>query len=209
MAQCILRRHYAPDTAGMPGMDLGTLTVGATGSAGAARDAYEGGARHALLPQTIDLDGPDHADTVAALVLVRDLTSYGIVVDWRLAHTGAGATWRQLAHLHPPRELLAPDGADALSTWRASHCVGKCFFRNGPGFVQVRDWRTGQLRRITINEPRHRAAITQLLEGARAREVDQEVLADYTAAGLVDTLGAHAWWMPYRVRRWPQSHTAV
>ncbi|MFF7726801.1 DUF5825 family protein [Streptomyces sp. NPDC008001] len=209
MAQCTLRRHYAPGTARMPGMDLGTFTVGATDSAGAAHEAYESGARHALLPEPVDLDGPGHADTVAALVLVRDLTSYGMVVDWTLAHTGAAATWRRLAHLHPPRELLAPDGEGALSGWRESHCIGKCFFRNGPGFVQVRDWRTGELRRITIDEPRHKAAIPQLLEGARAREVDQEVLADYTAAGLVDTLGAHVWWMPYRVRRWPQSHTAV
>ncbi|MFF1379290.1 DUF5825 family protein [Streptomyces sp. NPDC058308] len=209
MVQCVLRRHYAADTAELPGMGLGTLTVNATGSAEAARGAYESGARHALLRQPVDLDGDDPAGTIAALVLVRDLTSYGVVVDWRLVHSDATAAWRRLVHLHPPRELLAPGGEDALSQWRASHCIGKCFHRNGPGFVQVRDWRTGQLRKITIDEPRHRAAVPQLLEGARAQDIDQEVLANYTAAGLVDMLGTHAWWMPYQVRRWPQSHTAV
>lgn len=47
---------------------------------------------------------------VKALVLVRELTSYGIAVDWRLRLDGDPARWRAYSHLDPPGEVRAGMG---------------------------------------------------------------------------------------------------
>ncbi|MCC3774893.1 hypothetical protein K6I33_005412 [Streptomyces sp. UNOB3_S3] len=144
-----------------------------------------------------------------ALTLVRDLTSHGIAVDWRPALDGEDESWRRLSHLYPPGEVVGRGGERVRDAWRESYFFCKCFYRHGPGFLQVRDWRTGELRRITIDDPAYRAAVEPLLHGQVSTSVAPAVLDAFTGAGLVDILGEYAWWMPYRVRRWPQSHTTV
>jgi len=47
------------------------------------------------------------------------------------------------------------------------------------------------------------AAIDELLAGAPADDIPASLLRDLTDAGLVGRVGRSAWWLPYRVQRWP------
>jgi hypothetical protein len=182
-----------------PGVFAGT-TVVSVPAAEASRAFFEGGVRRVALIDAVDLAGADgQADAVRALVLVRELTGYGIAVDWRL-RLGA-ERWRPLSHLYPPGEIIGAE--DVCREWRNGYHFFKCVYRRGPGFLQVRDRRSDVLRKITIDGPVHRAAVDDLLEGCPASAVPPSILRDLTTMGLVHLLGGTAWWPPCRVRRWP------
>jgi uncharacterized protein DUF5825 len=52
--------------------------------------------------------------------------------------------------------LTAPaDGEE----WRSAYHPGKCFYRRGPGFLEVRDRRSGELSRFVIDDPTYVAAV--------------------------------------------------
>jgi hypothetical protein len=140
--------------------------------------------------------------------LVRDLTSYGIVVGWQL-RLGAADRWQTLSHLAPPAVVLAPDGESIRREWAETHYMGKCLYRHGPGFVQVRDRRFGELRLFTIPEPEYRAAIGTLAEVAPATAVARPIMSEFLAEDLAGQVGEIAWWLPYRVRRWPNPSVIV
>lgn len=179
-----------------PGVFAGTAAVPVP-AAEAGRAFFEDGVRRVALIDTVDLGRA--AAAVRALVLLRELTGYGIAVDWRL-RLDAGR-WRPLSHLYPPGEVIGAE--DVRLEWRNGYHFFKCAYRRGPGFLQVRDRRSDVLRNITIDGPAHRAAIDDLLEGCPASAVPPPILRDLTTMGLVHLLGGTAWWLPYRARRWP------
>ncbi|GAV38447.1 DUF5825 family protein [Streptomyces acidiscabies] len=190
----------------LPGMRLDPQHIDGPGGA-AARRLFEAGARRVALPRPVDLtDETDAAWTVRALSFVGDLTSLAVAVDWQV-HPGPGPdAWIPLSHLHPPTSLLGvPDPEGALRRWRDSYYICKCVYRQGPGFVQVRDRRHGELRRFTIDEPEYRAAIDLLTDGAPASRVPGPILDDFLQEELAARIGEFVWWMPYRVRRWSQA----
>jgi hypothetical protein len=138
------------------------------------------------------------------MVLLRELTSWAIVTDWQLLVGEHLDVWQRLNHLHPPRQLPDhPDAEEVLAGWRDTFYLCKCVYRHGPGFVQVRDRRSGSLLRFTIDDPEYLAAIETLLPGAPSDAVPPGVLDDFIAEGLAGVAGDLAWWLPYRVRRWP------
>ncbi|MEV6121894.1 DUF5825 family protein [Streptomyces sp. NPDC052077] len=182
--------------------------------------------------------GPERAArTVAALSLVRDLTARAVLVDWELRLGLAVDAWRVLCHLQPPRRLdghdgrTEPEGAErsdgtagggpagdpeaagdpgeALRAWRRGHYLCKCLWRVGPGFVQIRDRRWGELRRFTADEPEYRTAIDRLAYGAPAGSVRPAVLDDFRGERLVLDIGVLSWWVPYRVDRWLQESMTI
>lgn len=152
----------------------------------------------------VDLSGAQAATPLAQLAFVRDLTARGIVVDWQVRIDGTAAAWSALTHLYPPTELRgAAEGAEALDHWRRYFHLCRCVYRVGPGFVQVRDRRSGELSRLTIDEPEYIEAVEHLLPGASEQAVAAEILDDLAAENLVWRAAGLAVWLPYRAQRWP------
>jgi hypothetical protein len=197
----------------LPGMSLGRIPVPA-GSAVADR-LWEMGVRLVELEEPVDLAAEGaaaHRRAVDLLCLIRDLTARAVQVDWdlRLSPEGDAEQWKLLSHLHPPRGITGlADADEALHAWRIRHYLCKLVWRQGPGFVQIRDRRWGDLRRFTADEPHYREAIAVLDRGIARTAVPADVLADFTAEHLVLHVGDLAWWLPYHVTRWLQEAMAV
>lgn len=204
-----LAHDHDPVVSAVPGIDLGVTELREPPGEAAAR-WFDEGIRHVTLtdPVSLAVDGTDAAsrDAVRRLVLVRELTSRGIAVDWQLVlPAGGGADWRVFCHLYPPTALTAEatGDEDPLEAWRRSYYIDKCTFRRGPGFVQVRDRRASQLNLLTVDDPAYLAVLAQVLDGAPVAEVDLDVARDFAAEGLVVQVGTMLVWLPYRLRRWP------
>ncbi|RYJ30626.1 hypothetical protein CU044_0969 [Streptomyces sp. L-9-10] len=216
-------RDYDPVACALPGMFLGDLAL--TGSVPEECDRlWELGARRVRLSGVVDLADtgtPDAAArTVRTLSLVRDLTARAVLVEWDLrpdpgrGPTAAEDISRLLSHLQPPQRIEGEGvdesaAADALRTWRNGHYLGKCLWRQGPGFVQIRDRRWGDLRRFTVDEPHYQEAIERLAYGAPAESVPADALADFREERLVLAVGGLEWWLPYRVNRWIQEAMTI
>ncbi|MFJ8194696.1 DUF5825 family protein [Streptomyces sp. NPDC096094] len=202
--------HQARD---LPGMSLGRLPV--TPVPQDADRLWALGVRHAELDTAVDLSVDDpvtHRRAVDRLCLIRDLTARAVSVDWDLllSPQESDHQWKVLSHLQPPRTIAGLEEAeDALHAWRTRHYLCKLVWRQGPGFVQIRDRRWGDLRRFTADEPRYREAIALLAPGVHHTEVPADVLEEFTAEHLVLRVGELAWWLPYRVSRWLQEAMAV
>ncbi|MEV5428041.1 DUF5825 family protein [Streptomyces sp. NPDC052701] len=208
-------RDYDPAACELPGMFLGELALSGP-LEGESERLWRLGARRVRLPGTVDLaggTGPGRAaGVVAALSLVRDLTARAVLVEWdlRLDPAAAADDWQVLSHLQPPRRVegLAGSG-EALRAWRRGHYLCKCLWRKGPGFVQIRDRRWGELRRFTADEPEYERTIERLAYGAPADSVPAAVLEDFRGEKLVLDVGPLAWWVPYRISRWLQESMTI
>ncbi|WJK41699.1 DUF5825 family protein [Solwaraspora sp. WMMA2056] len=208
-----VRRHrdHDPAVADIPGIDLGPAEV--TGPVGdAVADWHADGVRKLVLPGVVDLTVADPAaaaDAVRRLVLVREATSYAIEIDWSVRLPGGDDDlWRVYGHLRPPVavELVGADAATsaaATTAWRDAFYFDKCTYRQGPGFVQVRDRRTGQLNLLTIDDPAYLAVLAQLVDGAPVTGVDIDIAREFGEEGLVTKVGDQLVWLPHRLRRWP------
>ncbi|MFD7285270.1 DUF5825 family protein [Streptomyces sp. NPDC059863] len=214
-------RDYDPVACALPGMFLGDIAL--TGPVPEECDRlWELGARRVRLSGVADLTDtgtPEGAArAVRTLSLVRDLTARAVLVEWDLrpdpdrGPTAAEEIGRLLSHLQPPQRIEGVDPAaadDALRTWRNGHYLGKCLWRQGPGFVQIRDRRWGDLRRFTVDEPHYQEAIEHLAYGAPAASVPADALADFREERLVLAVGEVEWWLPYRVNRWIQEAMTI
>ncbi|WP_369216144.1 DUF5825 family protein [Streptomyces flavofungini] len=204
-------RDYDPAACELPGMSLGEVPLPGP-ARGQAERLWDLGARRVRLPAPVDLaDTVDPAAALYGLSLVRDLTARAVMVEWELRLApDAGESWRVLSHLQPPTALLGPaDAEESLRLWRRGHYLCKCLWRKGPGFIQIRDRRWGELRRFTADEPEYETAIGHLDYGTPADTVPPAVLDDFRSEQLVLDIGSHAWWLPYRVSRWLQQSIAI
>ncbi|MFD3655705.1 DUF5825 family protein [Streptomyces sp. NPDC058620] len=203
-------RDYDPEVGTLPSMSLGRYEIDITGGE-AARRLFAAGARHVTLPRPVDVtDAADAAWSVRALSFVGDLSSLAISVDWQLRTGPDPDAWRHYSHLHPPTAVLGTVDPDATAlAWRNAYYICKCIFRYGPGFIQVRDRRYGELRRFTIDEPEYHEAVTTLTDGARVDAIPRPILDDLMGETLVLRLGDHLWWAPYRVRRWSEAPLVI
>ncbi|MEU5633171.1 DUF5825 family protein [Streptomyces rishiriensis] len=206
-------RDLDPQARDLPGMSLGTFPV--THQIQQVDRLWDLGVRHAELDTTVDLSSDDpatHRRAVDRLCLVRDLTARAVSVDWdlRLSPQESAQQWKVLSHLQPPRTVTGLDDAEgALHAWRTRHYLCKLVWRRGPGFVQIRDRRWGELRRFTAEEPRYHEAIALLAPGAHHTAVPADIVEEFIAEHLVLRVGDLAWWLPYRVSRWLQEAMTV
>lgn len=212
-----LWRDRDPAAMALPGMSAGLVERLHDPVEDVSRFALDG-IQFARLLDTVDLGDHDGAAAVAALVVVRELTGHGIAVDWTVrlpaALTAGGDGWRVLSHLHPPNAVLAEEsgessdgGEDIAARWRASFHAAKCGYRQGPGFIEIRDRRADSFRRLVIKSTRHDEMIEPLLRGVPAAALPDAVAASYLKANLLHQVGQYLWWTPYRIRRWPLSTT--
>ncbi|MFI6498142.1 DUF5825 family protein [Nonomuraea typhae] len=194
-----------PEAMRVRGMYAGRVDVTGDPVATAARLAADG-IQLARLDDPVDLADADGAAAVAALTVIRELTSHGIAVDWSVGVPEDG--WRPLSHLYPPATVYAGPAGDGIAArWRDSFHVAMCGYRLGPGFMEVRDRRSGTFRRLVIRGPHREKAIAPLLRGVRAASLPPAVAGRYLSADLLHQVGGYVWWTPYRIRRWPLSST--
>ncbi|KOV61243.1 DUF5825 family protein [Streptomyces sp. MMG1121] len=197
----------------LPGMSLGRIPL--TSDSSDASRLWNLGVRRAELDVPVDLAEAGQAadrSAIDRLCLVRDLTARAVQIDWdlRLPPDRADHLWKVLSHLHPPRTIAGlADPETALHAWRTRHYLCKLVWRQGPGFLQIRDRRWGDLRRFTADDPRYPAAVARLDRGVRPADIPHDILEELTAEHLVLRTDGLAWWLPYRVSRWLQEAMAV
>lgn len=189
------------------GMQLGTVQV--SDPVAAAGSMFSLGARYVRFPTTAELDSGD-PHVVTALSLVRELTSYGIAVDWEIDLGAEPGRWLLLSHLYPPRRIVSVSSGDAdLVTWRNTYHLAKFGYRRGPNFIQVRDYRTGTLKRHIIRLRDHEESFAQLLTGVDGTALSRSLADSYHREGLIIEVGGKVLWLPYRIRAWPLSPLMV
>lgn len=212
-----LWRERDPAARNIPGVYAGTLDL-IGDQVGTIADLAARHVQFARLSRTVDLTDRDGAAAVTALVAVRELTAFGIAVDWtlRLPEPGTGTPddWQPLSHLHPPTAVirdgaggLGGSGDDIVVQWRDSFHAAKCGYRRGPGFIEIRDRRSGSFKRLVIRTHQHDGLFQALLRGLPETGVPSSVIARYLPPGLIHRAGRFLWWTPYRIRRWPLSTT--
>jgi hypothetical protein len=172
-----------------------------------AGNVFDSGGRLVVVGEIIDFDALETADAARFLELLRELTSYGIAVGWRLKASHDDTRWRDLWHLFPPSEVLLPDGTAGhiWEFWQRQFYYGLCVMRRGPGVIEVRDRRAGRIRCLRFTSPPHLAAIEALEKGAPASSFEPEVLAEFEAARVALAIGDMRLWLPCRSRRSPLS----
>lgn len=170
-----------------------------------AGDLFDSGGRLVVVREIIDFDDLDTVAAVRFVAVLRELTSYGIAVDWRLRVTSGATRWRDLWHLFPPSHVHLPAGASdrTWEFWRRQFHYGLCMTRRGPGVTEVRDRREGRLRCLRFASPLHLAEIARLERGAAASSLAPEALAEFDAARVVLAIGDMRVWLPCRYRRSP------
>lgn len=200
----LLWRDHDDAVLGLPDMAMGEQPASGDPQTTAA-DLYARGVRKVSVGSPLDLTGGMDAGTLVWLmVFLRELTSWSVAYDWTVLWGGHRDVWLRLNHLHPPRAMPDhPEAEEVLARWRDTHYLCKCIHRHGPGFVEVRDRRAGDLSRFVIDDPHYLAAVETLIPGAPSDSVPPDVLAHLVEEGLVGTADDLAWWLPYRVRRWP------
>lgn len=168
-----------------------------------AGNVFDAGGRLVVISEIFDLEALAPADAARFLALLRELTSCGIAVEWRLKASHDDPRWRDLWHLFPPAEVTIPAGTDGQvwDFWRRQFCYGLCVMRRGPGMIEVRDRRSGTLRCVRFTSPPHLAAIERLERGTPASSLAPELLAEFEAARVVMAIGSMRLWLPCRTRR--------
>jgi len=153
---------------------------------------------------------------LAALSFVRFLreaTSAGVWVSWS-GTVDPDLDTELLCHLPPPSSHSSDsaDSADsglsepaAGTAWRAYHEAGLCYYRLGPGFVQVTDRRPGAPpRQWVLNaQPRLDLFASHLVPGPISAtdtgDARSEAYRDLVRGRLLLRIGNHAVTLPHRL----------
>lgn len=143
-------------------------------------------------------------ETAHFIAELRDHMSAGKYLQWRGTVTPSVAT-ESLWHLPPPAST-APDGAERIKAWQTRFRPGLCYFRRGPGFVQIRDIRFPAAASYTIDDEALLRIFTDCLEPRMLAELTQrerEGVELLLSENLALRVGDHVVTIPYRMRRWP------
>ena len=154
--------------------------------------------------------GRSPAEDLDLMLRLREATSRTVRLRWIL---GGLPCLPQRSHIHlvPPRGGLDPATDAYARGWQAGYRYGGYYYREGPGFVMVKDVRPGaEPRRLTIAE-----GCEHFLAMAGARAVDDlgpaatGLLEVAEQEDLVVRLGDRLLVLPYRLRHWPVPYVAI
>ncbi|MEU7050867.1 DUF5825 family protein [Streptomyces eurythermus] len=96
--------------------------------------------------------GAEPLADVRFLAFLRECQSAALTVHWS-GSVAPGTPVGALYHLPPPT-ALAGALSDALAAWTRTYRYGVCYYRRGPGFVQVKDARVpGATARFILDHP--------------------------------------------------------
>jgi uncharacterized protein DUF5825 len=139
-------------------------------------------------------------------VRLRRLMTAGTIEPWA-GQLPDGLDTRPLHHLPPPAGREPGPADSRLEQWRAAFRPGLCYYRRGPGFIQVSDIRTpesGAL--ITISQ---KSLIDAFLRCKQPVSLTgqagaaPEVLEILRQEGLLLQFGELVTIAPYHMRCWP------
>jgi hypothetical protein len=154
------------------------------------------------------------ADAMATLVFVAFLqtcVTQAVPVRWS-GRMRAGLDCAPLHHLWPPATIAwAPE--QCARAWRTDFRYGLCHYRQGPGFLLVKDSRDpDQQVHLVIDHP-DLVSTFQLgrapLPVAGLSATQLEAVEVLTAEKLVYRVGELLLTLPTRMHRWPIPFTAV
>jgi uncharacterized protein DUF5825 len=162
-----------------------------------------------MINDTIAL-GADGQITAWAIALLRECASWGLPVCWDLT-THPPFETSALHHLPPPQSL---DGqSPALRRWHESHRHGLYHFRQGPGFIQVKDARDSlRSTRLLLSDAHTVGVFRRCLRPVRLTELSEADRAEaelLTADRLLLQADELVVTLPARMRRWPVPVDAV
>ncbi|WP_375764746.1 DUF5825 family protein [Archangium gephyra] len=159
------------------------------------------------VPWWMELGEEQPEQSIHFVRFLRDAMSHGLRVDWRGTLTGETPAWA-LNHLEPPASR--GEAAGRLAAWHEGHRYGLCYWRSGPGFVLVKDFRKGEQEgaRFTLDDPSALRVFAALTVPRRLGEVamdaeEQRILAILREEQLALQFGEWLVGVPYRMRRWP------
>jgi hypothetical protein len=160
----------------------------------------ESGVHQVVVTGEVELTGARGLATLAFVRLLRDATSAGIWVTWS-GTVSPDLDTRPLCHLPPPSahpDLRAPGRG-----WRAAHQAALCYYRLGPGFLQVTDRRPGaRPRSMLLNRsPGLDAFLRLLVPGpvTAAAAPPAAACGQLARARLLLRIGDDAVTLPYRL----------
>lgn len=155
------------------------------------------------LQDTVVLGPSTSEQTVEFVAWLRDEQSDSVPVKWR-AEIRGGLDTTLLHHLTPPEDAGADD---AVRRWREAHRPAMCYYRLGPGFIQVKDTRrTEDAARFLLDDPVTVAAFLGCLRPKRLIELalsERAVAESLAAERLLLRLGEWVTVLPSRMRLWP------
>jgi hypothetical protein len=147
------------------------------------------------------MDG-DPETILQGVARLREVALLGPRVSWRGRLTGRFDA-ALLYHLPPP-EALEDGDAEA---WRAAYRYGSCYYRRGPGFIEIKDARDpGAILRSMLDTPDAVAvfiACQAPVAVAGLPEPQQEIARRLADRGLMLVLDGLALALPYRMSKWP------
>lgn len=151
---------------------------------------FQDGDLAALARRTVEIGQPLPFGTSAAsdlrwLRLLREATSNIVRLQWTLEGVPCFPL-SALVHLVPPVAGVSPASVRLAEEWAAAYRYGLFFFRQGPGFVSVKDVRPGgEMRRLTITDgAEHFMAMTQASSIHDMDAVARPLVADAVDAEL-------------------------
>jgi hypothetical protein len=141
------------------------------------------------------------------VIRLRRQMALGPAGPWAAA-LPAGFDTRLLHHLPPPAPAGPQPGDPGLGRWRQAFRPGLCYYRMGPGFVQVKDVREpSSAAWITLDQPPLIEVFLRCCEQPvpLAGQVGdgQAALEVLLRENLLLRFGELVTAAPYRMRRWP------
>jgi Family of unknown function (DUF5825) len=137
---------------------------------------------------------------------LRGLMTAGVIEPWA-ALLPEGLDTRSLHHLPPPagpgQEMTDP----GVKLWGSAFRPGLCYYRRGPGFITVSDYRAPEsAARLTISQEPLIDAFLRCEEPVPLTgqaEAERSVLEILLRAELLLRFGDFVTTAPYHMRRWP------
>lgn len=161
---------------------------------------YDSGVRRVRLRRAVDLSAPTTRD-LRALDFVKMGTARGLQIQWAVATEMSCQDRQALSHLQAPISV-AGSGVPWLDEWRNGFFLGRCIWRQGPGFIQIRDRRSQRLVTFNLTDPEYLAAFYALDRG-EPYDLPAHVTTDLLNEGLVLQYADMLWLAPYQIVRWP------
>ncbi len=162
------------------------------------------------------VDGPvpagrDLDEDLRLLRFLREATCWTLRMDWTLGGRPLVEP-RDLVHLVPPSDGAGSDAEACAAAWRAEYRYGLYYYRQGPGFVTVKDVRPGGTTvHLTIDED-SAAQFRALADATVVDGLDADTMAaldDAVDYGLALRGREAMVLLPFRMRRWPVPYSAI
>jgi hypothetical protein len=159
----------------------------------------------------------DEQAAASFLARVRDALSAGTLTRWR-GTIPRHVDTEQLHHLPPPDPVSPDDDGDGrrsggagddarASRWRAAFRPGLCYYRMGPGFIQVKDVRDATAAaRFTLDDAGQIELFLRCLRPVRLQALRGENIETarlLLSERLLMRFGDFVTTAPHRMRRWP------